>query len=161
MFIKSDGKEFLFKDSMPEKYWSKKDLYSSIMSHTVTDKEGKTFNPERYSIFYITIIGYFPDTLVSEWHSCESCPKNPKYMRYNRYNELMDIKIPVLVLKSKYRDFRNFDIAASFYSNPEYLESQYNFQDDTNFLEKTYYCFTADKRGLFGRIFHSIYKLFL
>lgn len=94
--------------------WTKRDLYDRLM-----DMAGSTegFNPNQYSEYYLKIFGYYDTNIVPEDLSCHACPKNHFYRKYDDYNGLRSKKQPVLVLRSEFNDFREYEIMCSYYTD--------------------------------------------
>ena len=67
--------------------------------------------------FYLKIYGWYDKDIVKNINSCEFCPNNPSYRRYHDYNKLLNKKDNVLVLKSDFNDFCDYDVYCSYYSD--------------------------------------------
>lgn len=94
--------------------WGRKDLYNALMQN-IKDSISASINLQKYKYFYLKIYGDYDKNIVSDFSPCACCPKNPEYYRYDSYNEILDNKISVLVLKSKYPDFRSYKVECSYY----------------------------------------------
>lgn len=94
-------------NDLPEN-WDKKDLYFYIQQRLTDIKNEEVFNQRNY---YMKIRGYYPKNLLDGFFKCECCPYNNR-SREEDYNQFIDEddNMCVLILKSRYIDFRNFDI---------------------------------------------------
>lgn len=117
------GEKFLNKKCVNDE-WNGKELYNILMEFQ--DADAASGNPKlpKMENFYLKIHGWCNEKILDEHNPCKACPKNSEYSRYDNYNELIgyDNKETVVVLKSKYHDFREFKIFCAYYSTKEYKD---------------------------------------
>ena len=104
--------------------WNKKDLYKKILEKNnqvlSEDKSGKKIKNNffrAYDKFFIKIYGHYDKSILQNLHKCYSCPYNDEYRKFDDYNELRDEQETVLVLSSKYSDFRDYRIYCAYFSD--------------------------------------------
>lgn len=103
--------------------WNTKKLHETLLE--MQDADAASDNPRiaKMGIFYLKIYGHYPDEIIDkDTPKCVYCPDNSAYSRYHDYNELRDEKEKVLVLKSEYNDFREYDICCAYYSDKKTLD---------------------------------------
>lgn len=97
--------------------WTKDKLHSLLMDTL----ESMEINQKKYDVYYLKLFGTYDKRIINltddEEISCEFCPMNPKYEKFWEYNQFRDEKIPVLVLMSKYIDFKEYGIFAAYYTD--------------------------------------------
>lgn len=102
--------------------WNKKDLYNTLI-----DEIGSKVSPmdqKKYGKFFLKIRGYYDKAIIQNEQECDACPYNYIYKAYNDYNVLRDEKEPVLVLSSKYVNFKEYDIYAAYFTDKAELNSE-------------------------------------
>lgn len=97
--------------------WTKDKLHNLLMD-TIESME---INTKKYDVYYLKLFGKYDKRIINlnedEEIPCECCPNNLKYEKFWEYNQFKDEKIPVLVLVSKYIDFREYSIYAAYYAD--------------------------------------------
>lgn len=98
--------------------WTKKDLYNELIkkSKVPLSDEDSTRNT-LYDKFFIKIYGNYDESILQNSYKCYSCPYNDEYRKFDDYNELRDEQEKVLVLVSRYLDFRDYKIYCSYFSD--------------------------------------------
>lgn len=115
------GEKFINRKVVNEK-WDGKDLYKVLMEFQDADAASENPMIKKMQCFYLKIHGYCNEKIIEHFDPCKACPKRQGYERFNNYNELIgfDNKEVVIVLKSKYNDFRDYKIFCAYYSSKEY-----------------------------------------
>lgn len=99
--------------------WTKADLHDNLII-LINRIE---INPKNYTTFYLKLFGKYDKSIIDcideEENNvgCFCCPNNPKYEKYWQFNQLKNDKVPVLVLVSKYIDFKDYSIYAAYYTD--------------------------------------------
>lgn len=95
--------------------WTKKELYNLLMERMNTYE-----NKDDYDLFYLKLFGKYDNSIIEEINDeCKLCPNNERYLKYWDYNQLKNERINVLVLASRYIDFREYDVFASYYTDDD------------------------------------------
>ena len=133
------------------KEWNVKELYDILM--LLQDKDAASDDPSisKMKYFYLKLYGYYDPKIVKNQyvHKCVYCPDNPLYNRFQDYNELVDDKENVLVLKSQYNDFREYEICCAYYTDRENSKSDKKYTMELYGTKKS--IFDKIKSKLFGK----------
>ena len=146
------GKFFIGSFELNEN-WEVDELYENILK--LKDKDAITPPEEggpklkNYKYFYLKIFGPYNEKITNNFRKCECCPNNPSYYRFMDYNELLNKKQKVLVIKSKYFDFREYEIYSSYYSDEKLLDN----------INDSYIEIRADKKSIYDKTFELILRL--
>ena len=110
------GQELLGTIEFPT-YWTVEELYEELMK--IQDQDAASENPRiaKMETFYLKIYGDCNKDIFKDYDACEYCPNNHIYKKYHEYNALLNKKDRVIILKSSYNDFRDFDIMCAYYTD--------------------------------------------
>ena len=99
-------------------YWTVKQLYDELMRFQDLDAMSESPKIASMETFYLKIYGWYDPAIINTHTSkCSYCPDNPSYRRYHEYNELLNEKDKVLVLRSNYNDFREYEVYCAYYAD--------------------------------------------
>lgn len=134
--------------------WTAKDLSEGILSLAdeytfMSNEEDRESRLKNFKNFYLKIYGPYNYKIVSHIRKCDHCPNNPEFYRFTDYNELINEKQEVLVLKSKYLNFKEYKVICSYYSDKKSMKG-------TN---DTYIELRADKKSAWNKLLESILRL--
>ena len=108
-----------------ESGWTKTNLYSKLMDEIASHLDS---SHRKYGKYFLKIRGHYDKALLQNEVMCDACPYNPAYRCYHDYNTLRDEKEQILVLSSKYIDFREYDIYASYFTDKLDIEDSDNIE---------------------------------
>ena len=149
-------------------YWTVRQLYKELMK--IQDSDAASESPKIASMqtFFLKIYGWYnPEIIDKNTPKCSYCPNNPSFSRYHDYNELLNEKDQVLVLKSKYNDFKEYEVYCAYYADKitdddsteikcanKESEGYVKVHDDSSTVIELY----GTKKGLWDKIKEKLFK---
>jgi hypothetical protein len=113
------GQELLGKTKF-NGHWTVKQLHDELMKFQDQDAASETPKIASMERFYLKIYGWYDPAIIDNTTpKCSYCPDNPSFRRYQDYNELLNEKDRVLVLTSKYNDFKEYEIYCAYYADKQ------------------------------------------